>query len=172
MKKLVKCLLIASAVTASAASLAAETSPTALHKTQNSKNHISLLFLQHASKISFTPASDSCYNVTLSGLSDEIIYFSDEPARVVGKTSAQEFITVWQHEKIKPNAAIHGYLSTSRSSKTVDEVLTFSAPSYDAKKNIMRYTACPTQEKTHSLVAKNLYNATIFYDDFCYFCGG
>ena len=130
------------------------------------KANISLLFVQLADRVGFQPKSKGCYRLVLSGIRDNLLYFSDRPNRLVGHISNKEFLSAWQQQKIHPNTVVHDFFENNKHSTT--QVLTFSEPSYlePATENII-YHACITDPAHESsLHFKILYQVSLFFDDF------
>lgn len=138
---------------------------------QSTNNNISLLFLQNAGYLTFQPTNNQCYQLTLSSLDQNLLYFSDQPSRIVGETPIKSFVDIWLRDNIKPNAAIHAYTALRRTAPTINIVMTLSQPEYNAQHNTLHYLACPLAKNTTKL-EKHYYQATIFYDSYCLGCSG
>jgi hypothetical protein len=130
-------------------------------------NKISLLFLQQAQTATLTDQQKNCYQLALSGISDSTLYFSDQPSRIVGHVTPKDFLAIWQANKVKPNAAIHGHYMLNNKMATYDLVVELTAPHYNAKSQIWQYQACLTDVKLEaSTVPAKLSMVTLFIDNF------
>lgn len=67
---------------------------------------VELLFVQHSDSVTLEDGV-----LTLVGIDDDVLYFSDRPHRVVGRETVEEFVEVWDEgkesfEEIPPNAVL------------------------------------------------------------------
>tara|TARA_R110000868_G_scaffold380784_4_gene647003 strand:- start:1285 stop:1821 length:537 start_codon:yes stop_codon:yes gene_type:complete len=144
---------------------------TYVHANKAEEQKLSLLFVQQAKMVNAKSAAKTdCYNVTLSGLNDNLIFFSDRPQHVVGNLTTAEFEQLWQDNKEAPNAVLHG---TDAQGKKVNIVLTLSLPTYNSKQNTMTYPACITDSASEkTAVPSSLTNITLFIDPLNHFMFG
>lgn len=150
-------------------SASADFAPAHKQSGQPARN-ISLLFVQQANALRFVPTQKGCYRLILSGIRDNMLYFSDRPNRVVGYISNKEFFAMWKKAKIHPNTAVHGFISKNSSKNAVTEVLTFQRPSHiNTRTGEITYHACVTDANSGNKVKYNkLYNVSLFVDDMSY----
>ena len=109
-------------------------------KTQKAVGKTSLLFFQQADKAMFKKTSKNCYQLTLSGSHQKILFFSETPQKIVGTLTSQEFINLWKSKHKQLNVVIQGFAPNDQY-----YVLTLSAPSYSHGK--FSYNACLTDAK-------------------------
>lgn len=137
---------------------------------QHNKNQENLLFVVRAQRAVFAPAAQQkdCYQLTLTGLDKRVVYFSDEPKRITGKLSAQEFLTTWRHDSksnAAPNVAIEALHVNANHINEIDEVATLTSPQYDPQQQQLRFTACPLGQRPLKAYP-HLQDVTVFFDDF------
>jgi hypothetical protein len=133
-------------------------------KIQNRKqNSVNLLFLQQAKTAKLALMGNDCYQLTLDKLNTHVLYFSDQPERVVGHMHLKEFIEGWPH--FKPNAAIHAQ-RLNKMPSNVNFVVSLNKPHY-INKNSMSYTACALNpELVKQFDSQELGLVTLFIDPF------
>lgn len=132
------------------------------------ESHIRLLFLQEAEQATLIPSSKGCYNLSLTKLQPELLYFSDRPNKVSGYMNVQEFMSIWGKSKVIHNAVLHGY-ANSKDHASTSIALSISLPTYHSKWDRLSYTACLLDVKSEkSWPETKLYNATLFVDPFSY----
>jgi hypothetical protein len=78
---------------------------------QPTNNHIELLFFQQAKSGSIKMTSTGCYDLKLSDLNPNVVYFSNSPNKIAGNLTSEQFLTTIKHseesEKINPNAVLN-----------------------------------------------------------------
>lgn len=167
--KLGTVLYLTVASTAAMANMSSSSTATTLLKQTGSQNasQISLLFVQQADQATLTSVGNRCFDVLLSGLKPSLLYFSDQPKRVAGHMDNQEFVNLWQHDKIVPNAVLHGLTQPGQINSGYDTVLTFSKPAYDNKAQTIHYQGCVTDAQQEPVITtKKLYDVSLFIDNF------
>jgi len=98
----------------------------------------SYLFVQNASSGTFVSNGDDSYTLTLKGISEQTVYFSDRPQRDAGQVSTKRFVEgSCFNSKNPPNAAIDVMEGNESSDLVVVELLD---PRYDAAKKSLQYT--------------------------------
>lgn len=173
MKYLVKLgmiMCLGLAATVATANMASSQQATTLLKQSSSSsvnNAVSLLFVQQADQVTLTSVGNRCYDVLLSGLKTSVLYFSDQPQRVAGHMSNLAFISLWDQDKIVPNAVLHGLTQLGQINSGYDTVLTFSKPVYDDKAHTIHYQGCVTDAQQEPVITtKKLYDVSLFIDNF------
>ena len=132
------------------------------------RNKVSLLFIQHAAAASLEPlkSNNHCYNLSLSGVKQGVLYFSDQPKRMVGQINNEDFVNIWKHNTVKPNMVLQGYYKGGNTNIEFNDVLDISRPYYDAKTTHMSYQACLLNNKEDKLKIVPMINVTLFIDNF------
>lgn len=138
----------------------------------NTSKKPNLLFVQQASNGSIVPdhKHTGCYKLKLRGLKN-IIYFSDQPHRISGEFTIQQFLQVWHHNRGRysdhPNVAIEAFYWRDGKLMELDHVAMLSNPRYREASDSITYLACPlhlSQKKLQSL--QELSNVSLFFDEF------
>jgi hypothetical protein len=131
---------------------------------------ISVLFLQQAKTAELTPIKNSsCYQLNLRGIEVGIIYFSDQPKRIVGHLNNTNFLTTLRNNfQIKPNAVLHGYHKPIHYNENYSIVLTLTKPQYNAHTSSFSYQACITDKQAEAAIppTKKLHDVSLFIDNF------
>lgn len=130
------------------------------------KNQLSFLFVQHAKVLQMKPLGKQCYQLTLSGVRKELLYFSNRPNRIVGRVTTQQFLSIWQRNKIQPNTLVDGFVKPNDVKESSGRVLTFKNMSYQPATGVVEYTACLTDPTKQATLHKTLYDVTLFFDNF------
>jgi hypothetical protein len=161
MIKEITCLLITFAFSAG---ICANTSASPKHL----GNKIELMFFQHAGsgQILVESGNPPCYKLLLNKLDEQVIYISDQPARVTGSFTIPQFVETWHHNEqinhIKPNAILH---AKNQHGRWINDTAVFSNLQYDAKHQTLTYTLCPL-DKDKGLSAGKFKAISIFIDPF------
>ncbi len=135
---------------------------------QQQKSRASLLFLQQAKHATLRASkkNERCYRLTLSDLNRGILYFSNQPKRVVGRIDNKRFIEIWNHNKIRPNIVLQGYYNQNGKKNEFKKVLVISQPRYNTSSANMKYQACLLNNSQPKLRNMVLNDATLFIDNF------
>lgn len=129
----------------------------------------SMLYLQQADtgRIETLKDKKNCYQLTLGKLTEKVLYVSEEPQRITGTLSTQEFLDSWQHhEKTKksyPNAILHA--KDSQQGTWISDAVVLSALVYDNVTQTLHYSACPLSVKD-PIKNRKLVDVTLFIDPF------
>lgn len=104
---------------------------------------VELLFVQTARDGTLRPVKgeQDVYTLTLRGVASRVTSFTDRPLRATSPISVEEFLQNWDggsFETDPPNAALV-VDDAPRSRDTF--VVELTAPDYDAKRDVLRYTA-------------------------------
>ncbi len=130
--------LILSSCAATSASFAADTKP--LLKVIP-HNRIELMFFQQAHAGSIKQNKSGCYELLLSNIEPEVMYFSNSPDKKAGNLTLSQFAETMTHsqkaEKIKPNTLVNIKFDTS----SINMIGTLSNALYTGKE--FHYTFCP-----------------------------
>lgn len=126
-------------------------------------NHVSILFLQQARHATLTHIKNPdqpCYRLQLAPR-DRIIYFSNQPQRLAGTISDQQFMRLWVKNNIQPNMVLQGF------SHKREFTMAFSAlhANYQAKQRTFHYMVCLLKNSSIPRLHK-LNNVTLFIDNF------
>jgi hypothetical protein len=148
--------------------LCASNLETATDLQKSSNNKISFFILQQATHATAINREDNCYDLTLSGLTPEILYFADQPSQLVGKMSTHELMSLWKAEKVMHNTSIHAHYDIKGIDKTLNFVVALAKPQYNAANDTLQYTACINDQKAQKItLPKHLSTLTLFIDPFC-----
>ncbi len=122
-----------------------------------------ILLFQHAdlATISHEKTSPSCYNIQLSHLKEQVIYFANEPARTTGFMNWSAFAMIWAHDDIHPNAVIHAL----KDKTPVNDTVTLSNLQFDKINKTASYTACALDSKS-MFATGQLADVSLFIDPF------
>jgi uncharacterized protein YjbI with pentapeptide repeats len=120
---------------------------------QSQEQEISLLFVQTANRGTMKPIPGPTprFNLRLRGVSPQVVWFSDRPARQSGHIRAPEFTRAWAgfgFVDVPPNAALTLLHAGDRQDTVVMEL---GGPHYRKKKNAIRYSARLLDEATGNL---------------------
>jgi hypothetical protein len=151
-------------------------SPSAPALVQPEVQEIGLLFVQAAGAGTFEPADGgSGHRLTLSGVTPQVVWFSDRPERQSGHIPLHEFVDAWAGYGFAddpPNAA----LSVLGADDGVDMVVVeLGTPEYDPATGTIHYPVTLLDEATGNLshlasdldagVADSFGTASLFIDD-------
>ncbi|MBA2709995.1 MAG: hypothetical protein H0U57_05330 [Tatlockia sp.] len=122
-----------------------------------------ILFFQHANLGTITPekTSASCFNIQLSQLKEQVIYFANEPARTSGVMNWTDFALTWAHNNIHPNAVINAI----KDKKIVNDTVTLYNLQYDKLNKTASYKACTLDPKLE-FAPGQLADVSLFIDPF------
>lgn len=165
MKKIIVPALLLTTLLSLTSALSAKDTSFELKWKQMTPNKINLLVLQQASTATAVSTQAHCYDLTLSGLTPQVLYFADQPSHLVGQMHTPDLVTLWKADKAVHNAGMHAHYLRNGTDTILSIVMTLSKPQYDASKNTLCYAACindPQQQKV-SLPAK-LSTVTLFID--------
>jgi hypothetical protein len=139
-------VLIGALVTVAAAS------PSAPALVEPVEQEIGLLFVQTATGGTLEPGEDgSGLALTLSGVTPQVVWFSDRPARASGQIAVPAFVDLWEgygFVAVPPNAAL-SLLDAEDAADTV--VVELGPPEWDADAGTLRYPASLLNEATGNL---------------------
>lgn len=137
-KNIILTLIIGSCVT-SFASHAADT-----ENVLKIKNHVELMFFQQAHSGSIKATSHGCYDITLSNLEPQVMYFSDTPSKTAGNLSLSQLAESMTHsqntERVEPNALLNMQLNQASKQLSVNMIGKLSNARYTNKQ--FHYTFC------------------------------
>lgn len=138
------------------------------HPHQHKQNHVDLLFLQQADSGSMKRIAHrkGCYQLTLSNLHENVLYFTDQPKRNAGNITNREFMEVWKHNTIAPNVALQGFAVTPDEVREINLVATLKHPRFHESNQSITYTACIIQKDQKKERIKNaeLRSVNLFID--------
>jgi hypothetical protein len=170
--------LLAAALCLLAVTFAAP-APASAQSPKLAEQDISLLYTQTTSHGTMEPTACTCKGrrvLTLHGVSAQMVWFSDRPARKSGQLSTRLFAREWAGFGFRadpPNAALSLLGADRRSDTVVVELL--SRPRYDRAKRTMRYVLRVLPEASGNLagfeagrdarVARRFRAASLFIDD-------
>ena len=100
---------------------------------------ISFLFVQEAASGSLVTGKNGTMILTLSGVRDDTVYFSDRPARVSGVIDTDLFVHCSMFSGNNPPNAALMLLGAPAENDTV--IITISDPKYDKRNATLSYTA-------------------------------
>jgi len=100
---------------------------------------ISFLFVQEAAGGSLVAGKNGTMTLTLSGVRDDTVYFSDRPARVSGVIDTDLFVHCSMFSGTSPPNAALMLLGAPAENDTV--IITISDPKYDKRNATLSYTA-------------------------------
>lgn len=134
-------------------------------------NQTNLLLFQKsdAAKIIPNEGSQNCYNLVLTDTQHNIIYFSDQPARIAGSISVPQFLALWQQnytqDRFEPNVVINATIADNNGNKIneMTDIAVFSHPVYDQTNNQLSYTVCSISKNKISDFTR-LTNVSLFFD--------
>lgn len=130
--------------------------------------HAKVFLLQQAAQAMTTNIDQNCYNLTLSNLKNEVLYFAAQPNELVGEMNTQKLVSLWNTKKLTHNASIHAHYDVKGQDKTINYIVALSHPRYDAAKNTLQYKACINDPKVQKLTPpKQSSNVTLFIDQIC-----
>jgi hypothetical protein len=137
-KHIVSTLIIGSCVT-SITSYAADT-----ENVLKIKNHIELMFFQQAQSGYIKATSHGCYDVMLSGIEPNVMYFSDSPNKTAGNLTVAQLAESMKHsqdiDKVVPNALLNMKLIENTKQLSVNMIGQLSNARYINKE--FHYTFC------------------------------
>jgi hypothetical protein len=105
---------------------------------------ISYLFVQEAAGGSLVSGKNGTMTLTLNGVRDDTVYFSDRPARVSGVIDTNLFVHCSMFSGNNPPNAALMIPDAPAANDTV--ILTISNPQYDKTNGILTYTAAKVPE--------------------------
>jgi hypothetical protein len=137
----------------------------------------SYLFVQAADDVTIRaiPAVQNAYQITMTGVAPETVYFADQPQRKAGMLDQTDFMAVFakaQVKKIQPNAAMV-WSTPDRGALIVK----LTSGSYHSQDNTLVYEGTILssaqgglaefeQRKASGSIPERLSKATLFIDDF------
>lgn len=129
------------------------------------------LFVMTAPQAQIMPLAQhkDTYQIKLSGLQPMVTYFSDRPQRFAGTTSIDEFLKIWQDNKLnthrnRPNVSLVSYSPGENSAKVY--VFELKQPKFDAKTGSIAFNAKAIGEsKPAANRTTELQQASLFVDD-------
>lgn len=136
------------------------------------KKNVSLEFIQAAANGSIEPISNKpgYYKITLQGLNNYVIYFSERPKHITGIASLKNFYETWNagknnFNKVNPNAVLESELL--QSDDHIFYTFELSNPAYDAANNTVTYNAKLLNKQQTNISRKtNIGYTTLFIDDY------
>lgn len=152
---------------------------------QVSRNKTDLLFIQEAASGTFTPKDNGTYELTLQGVSDGTLYFSDRPKRVVGSSDTSSFVSTWgegvdNFATDPPNAVL--VINNGSIDQEDAIVVELANPLYNKDTSTLRYDVkvlegsfidglSSANRRDDSDFPQTLTNPVLFIDGCCSFMG-
>lgn len=112
-----------------------------------------LLFVMLSKKVAIhqNKTNSKNYQVILTNVSPDVVYFTNRPVRKTGYVSLQKFLTLWKKGTFKdvaPNAVIeaismHMKPSDIKPATAVSYAVTLTNPVYDSATNVVTFDATP-----------------------------
>ena len=161
--------------------VSANLSPSCIkNKTTCSQKMLNVYFVQNAlsGNIKVLNKKRGIYKLTLKQFSPIVVYFCDRPQRNVHAITINKLLRTWKegNNSLKnnpPNASLSAVtLNVAQGIKTLDLFLALKNPQYNAKKQILTYTAYNLDHSTQIPDTKHFQNVTLFIDSlsFCASC--
>lgn len=125
---------------------------------------LQFIFTAKTGVIAKTDNEKEPYKLTLKNVSDDVVFFTNAPRRVVGNMATDFFLKRW--EKPEPNSFTVtppniGITFSDKGSRLQTLVLELTEPSYDRKAQTLSFNAKPTLNE--AAMPSTLSNVTVSY---------
>jgi hypothetical protein len=135
----------------------------------NNMTEANFLFIQSAQSGSVSEVNDTTSNVELNDVSDETIFFSDRPDRIVGSANTTDFIGNWSlgpdnFAVDPPNAVL--VVDDEIQQRQDYAIIELFNPQYDPEANTLRYDIIAENATTTSIdLPSEFGQSTLVIDD-------
>ncbi len=155
------------AVAASSSTSTLQTTSSTLHPISDVAKESDISFVQTSQQVKLTRKVNGNYEMVMSGVKKQVLWFTDRPAHKAGMWAMPHFIQEWKQGQTNffvdhPNAALSANTKTDGSGQNVLKVLELSNPNYNAENDTLTYDAHVILDVNHNMDNEHLYHGTLF----------